>query len=256
MSVKWLPIIIINLSISALCMGQDSINKPSICISLGAERMSMRHQFTGTVNERFRTPLMLAPKASFYMRSVRGKAVKVDLGLIQYSDPSGINNYPTLEAYGHREDVLGEDLGLLSFLNVNLMLGKRWRSYFKYQGKMGSFPIDFYYGLNFQIPVFRDEGNFYDSPLERIAQGSDGDLVFRESRKVIGLMPRLSFQAQKEFKLMGNVNWYLGASWVQGFAPFLQKEWWREVQGVEQDRLGLSYTGSYVGFELGIRGVL
>lgn len=241
---------------SVLCFGQDSINKPSICLSLGAESISMRHSFEGTVHQRFRTPIGFTPKASLYLRSTKGQSVKVDIGLLQYLHPFDfIDDYPTTEAYGHDPRDLAEDMSFLAFLNSNVLVGKRYDIAFARKDKRFVFPIDVYAGLNFQIPFFKDDGNFYKTLAERDGP-NEGD-VYREIRTVRGLLPRLSVQVMKEFKLSGNVNWYLGCNWVQGFTSFLQKDWWiDDAQGNETERLSMRHTGSYLGFEIGLRGML
>lgn len=251
---RFLITVVFLLWTSILCFAQDTINRPSICLSLGYEGVSMQHNFTGTVNTRFKTPIGATLKASLYVRSLKGRSVKVDMGLLQYSSGYITNNYPSFEIYGGYADYLLEELRYLRFLNTNVLAGRRCNLTIANKNRLLVIPIDVYGGLNFQFPLNQDEHLFYTSTPER--RSRDGDSVYRESKTVRALLPRLSLQVVKEFKLSGNVNWYLGLHWVQGFAPFLQKNWWIESQGRQHDHLGIKHTGTYVGFELGIRGLL
>lgn len=239
---------------SILCFAQDTINRPSICLSLGFETVSMHHQFSGTVNDRYKTPVGASLKTSFYVRSVKGRSFKLDMGFLQYSSAYGIKEYPGFKLYGGRTEDLRAELEYLRFLNSHILIGNRFNMVIASKAKRLVIPFDVYAGLNFQVPINRENYVFF-APT-RDGAIIEGDSVYRESRTIRGKLPRLSLQLEKEFKLSGNVNWYMGFNWVQGFAPFLQKKWWIEFQGREHDFLSVKHTGSYFGFEIGMRGML
>mgnify|MGYP000132329369 CR=1 FL=1 len=236
------------------CFAQDSINRPSICLSLGYETVSMQHQFTGAVNARYKTPVGPSLKTSFYVRSLKGRSFKLDMGFMQYSDAYGIKEYPSFELYGGHADDLRAELEYLRFLNSHILIGNRFNIAIASKGKRFMIPFDLYAGLNFQVPINRENYFFFAPTRDGVV--IEGDSVYRESRTIRGKLPRFSLQLEKEFKLSGNVNWYMGFNWVQGFAPFLQKNRWIEFQGREHDFLSVRHTGTYFGFEIGMRGML